>query len=246
MVIATTNLGHSVLPVLRKKTLENHHFSEWLLTNTVFKEFAMLSMGGEAEGWFRTICKGMKEEEEKIFDEMCQSLMADIWSCLRNQYVAKNNSVEPSHRHQVHTYMRGWNNESDFGKIMKGMPLRLEDRHAACILCQQQFLFHDWITNTLEKIRQVLCPAAKKVLETEHGAKTRGLGVKVDLSKEVNRFVGWAISNLIKKTRKQFERSKGPPKRVDEEELFGRLELLKSMRVFEHEILDDKEYIEKC
>jgi hypothetical protein len=97
----------------------------------------------------------------------------------------------------------------------------------------------------LETIRKVLCPAAE-VLETELCVETRsGLGVKVDLSKEVNRFVGWAISNLIKKTRKQFNRSKGPPKKVDEEELIGRLELLKSMRVFEHEILDDEEHIEQ-
>jgi hypothetical protein len=143
-------------------------------------------------------------------------------------------------------YMQGSNSESDFGKRMKGMPLGLENRHAACILCQRlsQFLFHDWIPDNLEKIRLVLCPTAKNILETERGAKTRGLGVKIDLSKEVNRFVGWAISNLIKKTRKQFERSKGPPKGVDKEELFGRLELLKSIRVFEHEILDDKENIE--
>ncbi len=78
-----------------------------------------------------------------------------------------------------------------------------------------------------------------------HGGKTRGGEVEVNLSKEVNRFVGRAISNLIKKTRKQFNISKGPLINVDEEELFGRFELLKSMRVFEHEILDDKEYIEK-
>jgi hypothetical protein len=51
------------------------------------------------------------------------------------------------------------------------------------------------------------------------------LDVKVDLSKEANRFVGWAVSNLIKKTRKQFNRSKGPPQKVDQEELIGRLEL---------------------
>jgi hypothetical protein len=63
--------------------------------------------------------------------------------------------------------------------------------------------------------------------------------------KEVNRFVGWAISNLIKKTRKRFNRSKGPPKKVDEEELIGRLGLLKSMRLFEQEILEDEEYIEQ-
>jgi hypothetical protein len=57
--------------------------------------------------------------------------------------------------------------------------------------------------------------------------------------------VGWAISNLIKKTRKQLDRSRGPPKKVDEEELIGRLELLKSMKCFEHEILDHEEYIDK-
>jgi hypothetical protein len=126
---------------------------------------------------------------------------------------------------------------------MNGMPLRLKNRHAACILCQRlsQFLFHDWSPDSLDQIRQRLCPIAE-VLETEHVAETSELEVKVDLSKEVNRFVGWAISNLIKKTRKQF---KGPPKKVDEEELIGRLGLLKSMRVFEHQILDDEEYIEK-
>jgi hypothetical protein len=53
------------------------------------------------------------------------------------------------------------------------------------------------------------------------------LEVKVDLSKEVNRFVGWSISSLIKKTRKQFNRLKCPPKKVDEEKLIERLELLK-------------------
>jgi hypothetical protein len=77
------------------------------------------------------------------------------------------------------------------------------------------FFFDDWIPDSLENICQVLCPAAaNEVLEMEHGAKTRGMEVKVDLSKEVNRFVGWAISNLIKKTRKQFNRSKGPPKKT--------------------------------
>jgi hypothetical protein len=38
----------------------------------------------QLEGWFHIICKAMKEEEEKIFDETCQSLMADIWGCLQN------------------------------------------------------------------------------------------------------------------------------------------------------------------
>ncbi len=124
------------------------------------------------------------------------------------------------------------------------MPLRLKNRHAACILCQRlsQFLFHDWSPDSLDQIRQRLCPIAE-VLETEHVAETSELEVKVDLSKEVNRFVGWSVSSLIKKTRKHFNRSKGPPKKVDEEELIGRLELLKSMRVFEHEILDDEKYI---
>lgn len=85
MMIAMTDLGNLVLPVLRKKRLKNHQFSEWLQTDTVFKEFTMLSMlGGELEGWFHIICKAMKEEEEKIFDETCQSLMADIWGCLQN------------------------------------------------------------------------------------------------------------------------------------------------------------------
>jgi hypothetical protein len=250
MAIESTDLGNLVLPVLRNKRLDNRHFSDFLLNDTVFKEFAMLSMGGESEEWFRTLCKGMKEKEENKFDETCQSLMADIWGCLQNSAVAKKNSVEASHQYQVHTYMQGSNNDSDFGMIMEGMPLGLENRHAACTLCQRlsQFLFHDWIPDSLEKIRQVLCPEAKvfEALETEHGAeRRRGLKVNVDLSKEVNRFVGWAISSLIKKTRKQFNRPKGPPKKVDEEELVGRLELLKSMRVFEHEILDDKVYIEK-
>jgi hypothetical protein len=243
IVIENTDLGNLVLPVLRKKRLDNLHFSDFLLNDTVFKEFAMLSMGGESEEWFRKLCKGMKEEEEKKFDETCQRLMADIWGCLRRSAVAKKNSVEASHQYQVHTYMQGLNNESDFRKLMKGMPVGLENRHAACIICQRlsQFLFHDWIPESLEKIRQVLCPVAE-VLETEHVAET-SLEAKVDLSKEVNRFVGWSVSSLIKKTRKQFNSSKGPPKKVDEEELIGRLELLKSMRVFEHEILHNEEYI---
>jgi hypothetical protein len=62
--------------------------------------------------------------------------------------------------------------------------------------------------------------------------------------KEVNWLVGWALSYLMKKTRKQLYRSRGPPKKVDEEELLlGRLELLKSIKVFEHAILDNEEYI---
>jgi hypothetical protein len=96
--------------------------------------------------------------------------------------------------------MQGSNNESNFGTIIKGMPLGLKNLHAACILCQRlsQFLFHDWFPDSLENIRQVLCLAAEKVLETEHGAETRGLGVQVDLSQEINRFVWWAISKRAK------------------------------------------------
>jgi hypothetical protein len=78
MVLEKTNLGNLVLLVLRDKKLDNHHFLDFLLNNTAFKEFAMLSMGGKLEEWFCTLCKGMKEEEEKIFDETCQILMADI------------------------------------------------------------------------------------------------------------------------------------------------------------------------
>jgi hypothetical protein len=127
---------------------------------------------------------------------------------------------------------------------MEGMPLRLKTGHAACIPCQHlpQFLFHNWIPKSVEKICQVLCPAAK-VLQTQPGAKTCGLEIKVDVSKEVNQIVGRAISIMIKKTSNQLNRSRGPPKKVDEEELTGGLELLKSMRVFQHEILDDAEYI---
>jgi hypothetical protein len=76
----------------------------------------MLSMGGKSEEWFCTLCTGMKEEEEKRFDETCQILMADIWGCLRNSTIARNNLVEASHQYQVHTYMQGSINESNFGK----------------------------------------------------------------------------------------------------------------------------------
>jgi hypothetical protein len=41
----------------------------------------------------------MKEEEEKMFDETCQSLMANIWGCLRHSAVAKKNLVEASHQY---------------------------------------------------------------------------------------------------------------------------------------------------
>jgi hypothetical protein len=63
--------------------------------------------------------------------------------------------------------MQGLNNEIDFGKFMKGMPVGINNRHAACVLCQclSQFMFHDWIPNSLEKICQVLRPIAE-VLET--------------------------------------------------------------------------------
>ena len=58
------------------------------------------------------------------------------------------------------------------------------------------------------------------------------------------RFVGFAISSLIKNTRKQFTRSKEAPQKVDDDnELVGRLHLLKSMRVFEHNIINDEEDI---
>jgi hypothetical protein len=81
----------------------------------------------------------------------------------------------------------GSNNESDFGKVMEGMPTGLKNQHAACILCQRlsQFLLHDWIPESLEKIRQVLRPTAE-VLQTQPGAETYGSEVIVNLSKEVN------------------------------------------------------------
>lgn len=45
-------------------------------------------------------------------------------------------------------------------------------------------------------------------------AKTGDSEKEVDLTKEVNRFVGFAVSSLIKKTRMQFTGSKEPPKKV--------------------------------
>jgi hypothetical protein len=99
MVLEEPDLGNLVLTVLRDKTLDHHHFSNLLLNDTVFKEFAMLSMGGgKSEEWFHMLCKGMKEEEEKIFDETCQILIEDIWGCLRNSTVARKNPVETSHQ----------------------------------------------------------------------------------------------------------------------------------------------------
>jgi hypothetical protein len=58
------------------------------------------------------------------------------------------------------------NNESDFRKSMKRLPLGLKNRHAACILCQRlsQFLFHNWIPESLEKIRQASRPVAAEAL----------------------------------------------------------------------------------
>jgi hypothetical protein len=71
---------------MRNKRLDHCHFSDFLLNDKAFKEFAMLSMGGESEDWFRKLSEGMKAEEEKKFDDTCQSLMADIWGCLRNSH----------------------------------------------------------------------------------------------------------------------------------------------------------------
>ena len=188
----------------------------------------------------------MKEEEETIFDEVCQVLLADIWGCLRNSGEAKRNSVEASHQYQVHTYLQGLNNESAFGIIINRMPLGLINRQAACILCQRlsKFLFHEWIPESLLSIRQKLRTVVAEVGDVEQRAKSSELEIdEADLSKEVNRFVGFAISSLIKKTRKMFTRTKEPLKMVDDEELVGRLHLLKSMRVFEHQILSDADYI---
>ena len=204
MALERSDLGNLVLPVLRETRIVHLHYSDFLIQDTTFREFAMLSIGGGSEDWYRKVCEGMKEEEETIFDEVCQVLLADIWGCLRNSGEAKRNSVEASHQYQVHTYLQGLNNESAFGIIINRMPLGLRNRHAACILCQRlsKFLFHDWIPESLQSIRQVLRPVAK-VVEVEQRAKTSKLEIdEADLSKEVNRFVGFAISSLIKKTRK--------------------------------------------
>jgi hypothetical protein len=132
-------------------------------------------------------------------------------------------------------------NDSEFGRIIEAMPLDMRNRHAMCALCQRlsHFLVDDWIPEALTKLRKHLWPF-EEVPETEQEAEDG----KVDLSKEVNRFFGWAIQSLTQGTRERFNMSKNP-KKVNEEELVGRLELLKSMRVFEHEILDDVEYLEK-
>jgi hypothetical protein len=137
------------------------------------------------------------------------------------------------------------NDESEFVQLIKQIPVGLNNRHAVCVLCQRlsRFHFHDWIPESLNEIRKKLCPVAE-VLKTENVAAT-SMAVRIDLSNEVNRVMGWSVSSLIRKTRKQLNRPKYSPKEVNEEELVEKLKLLKSMTVFEHEILDNEEYIAK-
>jgi hypothetical protein len=49
MMIENTDVRNLVLPVLKEKRLDNCHFLDFLLNDTVFKEFAMLSIGGDLE-----------------------------------------------------------------------------------------------------------------------------------------------------------------------------------------------------
>jgi hypothetical protein len=105
----------------------------------------------------------MEEEQENKFDEKCQRLMANIWGCLQQSAAAKKTLVEASHQYQVHTYMQGLNNESEFVQLIKQMPVGLNNRHAVCVLYQRlsQFLFHDWIPENLNEIRKNCAPLRK-------------------------------------------------------------------------------------
>jgi hypothetical protein len=178
MNVERSTFGKAVLPKLKRKHLSASCFSRFLSSNAVFQEFAMLSVGGESEEWFKKLCKGMSEEEEKKFDETCQKMTQVLWSCLRGSVTTGNkNSIEASHHHQVLAHAQG----AGFEKMIDSFPDGLaRNRHGANVLLQlfSRCLLQDWIPEALRSIREQLDPAKAKTMD-QNGKDEEG-EVKVD------------------------------------------------------------------
>jgi hypothetical protein len=213
---------------------ENFFFKTQQVT---FQEFAKLSMGGESEDFFKSIASGLSKEDDATFDVNCQQLTYDLWRCIFLSVTARNKkNADASYHYQVLSYMQE-SDGSNFTKLRLAMPQTLRNRHGMSVLCQtlSRFLNKEWLKEALTEIRVDLCPAQA----TEENEL-------FDFSKEVNRFVGWAVRSMINKKKKQFRHwKKRDPKEFDEEMIMQEIGLLKTMGVFEHQILDDLDYIAK-
>jgi hypothetical protein len=233
-----TVFGAFVLDILEGRSLGYKHFSSFLLSDTVFKEFAQMTVDTKSEDWSGTLCRGMTEENEDQFDNCCHYVLNDLWDCLDRSVAAGKSSVNSSYHFHVLSYMQG----PTFQKIIESMPQGMKERHGSCFVCLtlSRLLLQSWIPEALEEIRNNLSSPP------EEAAPASGLVDRTVRSKEVNRFFGWAIHSMVKRYKKKLIGGKDGTRSVDEDTVRAQLYFLqRELRVFEHEILNNPTYLKE-
>jgi hypothetical protein len=208
------------------------HFSELLLGDTDFSEIAKVSIGGNHEGFFKAMCLLVGKEDES-FDQSCQQINEWLVTMLGNEITKrqkrkKKTATPVTESRQTLEYLQS----TTFATLVQSNPTALRS-HAGMVVVVITLtrLFN-------EKIRIGIVAESKRL----QGAPQKE--VIVDAKREVNSFLGWAISQIMNFYKEELN---GDWTDEDQKENAQKhIYYLRTMRVLHCDVIGDLDYLENC
>jgi len=155
----------------------NEHWNHQLMKQEDFMGLAKMSMKTDLEMWFKTLCT-LSAEDRLLFDQSIQQIHANLFKTYcENIKPRKGNRKEASTFHK--TVYLGAIKKASTKTFMMVPALRNEKAMMLLLLTLSRGLFD-----------RLLAFHQRRILLVKAGSSVP------DINKEVNRFVGWAISEL--------------------------------------------------
>ena len=205
--------------------LLNGGFVQLLLSDPTFVGFSKQSIDTTREPFFKKIVSRDFVSQEQ-FDLGCQRIVDHL-------YIALDTAVDikctANYRRYYHAHILRISTTENITLLMKSHVVGLDDSLGMAIL--YQVLSNSMLKYIPKIFISKFPPRADPLIANDW---------KIAQATEMNRFVGWALYDVRTKTRKRKRNGM-----IDECEADSILTLLKVMSAFEHEIVDNEDYLNK-
>lgn len=196
--------------------VDNTHYSRVLLKRPDFSEIAKISIGTPHQQWIETLLN-LSEDEQTQFDEDIQRLNMMIFVLYCNAMGGARG--RPTFHREVYRLMLNQQKRAELSS--QGL---FQD---PIMFCHLILTLTRWFWERLLSAR-----SCREVEKAEQEAAQKPTQMK-----EVNRFVGWAVSDLLKNYYKIEDKGHS---------VSDCISFLKGMRIFHFEALNDPDYMRRC
>jgi hypothetical protein len=211
-------------------------FVGMLLDDVDFVETMKAGIFTTNSDWYSSLC-GLGGTDEDQFNDSCSLVLSRLVEHICNASKSQRSSLDSSYQYRIYKMMTQ-RNDSEWTALQSTMPicLRSKDVPICLLIMHLSDVLLQWIRNAMNGRSSRESdgkPGDGKPRDGKSATVPRKLSNQ-ELVQYVQRFFGWAVFSVKKNLESQS---------ADHEE---EIELLDSMSVYHHEVIDDEDYMATC